>query len=675
MSENELRIRGRVTHSGKPDPIECAHVRIAAENDPDGRVDETSTDETGRFELRAPRIEGHYFVVCEAFGKSVAVRVNAQDARVEYDLLIDLPLDMRVSAFTYSETENRLEPAVHVAVGRRMVLRVETAVDDCISSYNWQERSEARMTHRGGREAELVFSRSGTTGITATITERRDVLPRAKAKSTIELLISEPEVSMVSGHIRVTMERTDSVPTLDEALWAAIHECSASIGFERYQHFIRRVFELDEQGPLPNQFSRRLTDLGARGVGAYRTLRDLTELFLVSRCGPAALGDRFDDNPLIAFANPERRRAREEIDERLRQYLHDGEFPYIERVVNAAYPWLDNDPRGFDHLIRRMFRQPLLIELWHEMCLEHGMMMRTMDAVCDRFENDLKPGENDALTGYELTPLWGLSDFFWDWISHEPTRLSPKRRIQEYEHEYGPTSLGQGIAGLRSADVRSAFPAAFTNLLNLCEVFYKEDNQTTVIADAFPALVGLREVHRILAMGAGNAAPQLTFAARVETLMTQLTLAQPELADFLRTRKMVPYDEAWMGQVDAMKDLQGWGQPSISNYRDLAVYGERILLSIRLGDWTVGDEDNARNWLRHHRNAIKRFNFARNAIADGNGMAAAITERPAARIALPGDGRQAMLRGRPQQAAPRLDAPQAPLRYAPGAPTRSRQFE
>src|ERR1700739_4396036 len=150
MSENELRIRGRVTHSGKPDPIECAHVRIAAENDPDGRVDETSTDETGRFELRAPRIEGHYFVVCEAFGKSVAVRVNAQDARVEYDLLIDLPLDMRVSAFTYSETENRLEPAVHVAVGRRMVLRVETAVDDCISSYNWQERSEARMTHRGG---------------------------------------------------------------------------------------------------------------------------------------------------------------------------------------------------------------------------------------------------------------------------------------------------------------------------------------------------------------------------------------------------------------------------------------------------------------------------------------------------------------------------------------------
>lgn len=675
MSEHALRIRGHVMHSGRSGPVENAHVCLAAENNLDVQVDETRTDETGRFELRAPRIDGHYLVICQAFGSRVEDRINAHEERTEYDVLLDLPLDMRISAFSYSDADSRLVPAVHAAVGRRTVLRVETAVDDHIGSYDWQERSGVRVTHRGGREAELVFSRSGAAAVTVTITERRDAPPRARAKSTIELLVSEPEVRTVGGHISVKMERTDSVPTLDEALWATIHECSQAIGFERYHHYIRRVFELDDRGVVPNEFSQRLTELGARGVGSYRTLRDLTELFLVSRCGPAAIGDRFDDNPLVAFANPDRRRAREEIDERLREYLHHGEFPYIERVVNAAYPWLDRDARGFDHLIRRMFRQPLLIELWHEMCLEHGMMMRTMDAVCDRFENDLKPGENDALMGYELTPLWGLSDFFWDWIKHEPTRLSQKRRVQEYEHEYGPTSLGRSIADLRPADVRNTFPAAFTNLLNLCEIFYKEDNQTTVIADAFPVLVALREVHRILAMGAGNAAPQLTFAARVETLMTQLMLAQPELGDFLRRRKMVPYDEAWMGQVDAMKDLQGWGQPSISHYRDLAVYGERIVLSIRLGDWTAGDEDNARNWLRHHRNAIKRFNFARNAIADPNNLATAISDRAAARIAVQSDGRQALLRGRPQQAAPRLDAPQDPPRYAPGLLTRPRQFK
>jgi hypothetical protein len=661
MSDYPLRIRGRVTHSGGSGPVENAHVRLIAEEE---QVGATNTDDAGRFEL--PARHGQYRIECSAFDQRASAQIDARGARTD-EVLLDLPLQMQISTHTYTAADGRLVPTVHASVGRRLVLRVDTnAAEPLIGNYDWG--SEERLTSRG-REAEIVFSRSGTTTITATITERRE--SRARARSSVELLVSEPEVRTIDGHIRVTVERTDSVPTLDEALWAAIHECTEAIGFERYQHYIRRVFELDERGLVPNQFSHRLTELGARGVGSYRTLRDLTELFLVSRCGPAAIGDRFDDSPLVAFANPERRRAREEIDERLREYLHHGEFPYIERVVNAAYPWLDRDGRGFDHLIRRMFRQPLLIELWHEMCLEHGMLMRTMDAVCDRFQNNLKPGENDTLAGYELTPLWSLSDFFWDWINHESTRLNPQRRIQEYQHQYGPTSLGQSIGRLQPADVRTSFPTAFTNLLNLCEVFYKEDNQTTVIADAFPVLVSLREVHRILAMGAGNAAPQLTFAARTETLMTQLMLAQPEIADFLRVRKMVPYDEAWMGQVDAVKDLQGWGPPSISSYRDLAVYGERVLLSIRLGDWTVGTEDNARNWLRHHRSAIKRFNFARNAIAEPNGMVAAISDR-AARPALPGDGRPALLRGSPPQATPRLESTP---HYAPGRITRSRQFE
>ena len=116
-------------------------------------------------------------------------------------------------------------------------------------------------------------------------------------------------------------------------------------------------------------------------------------------------------------------------------------------------------------------------------------------------------------------------------------------------------------------------------------------------------------MHQILAMGAGNAAPQLTFAARVETLMMQLMLAQPELRAFLRIREMVPYDEDWQGSVDAMIDLQGWKHRLISHY-DLAIYGERILLSIRLADWTAGDENNAKNWLRVHKNAIHRFMHA-----------------------------------------------------------------
>jgi hypothetical protein len=57
------------------------------------------------------------------------------------------------------------------------------------------------------------------------------------------------------------------------------------------------------------------------------------------------------------------------------------------------------------------------------------------------------------------------------------------------------------------------------NLMSLCEAFYKEDNQTTAIANAFPVLFGLRQLHQMLAWGMGNTSPQLTFAARVEMLM------------------------------------------------------------------------------------------------------------------------------------------------------------
>jgi hypothetical protein len=352
----------------------------------------------------------------------------------------------------------------------------------------------------------------------------------------------------------------------------------------------------------------------------------------------------------------------------LRQYLHKGELPYIERVVIAAYPWLNLDGSGLDGLRRRVLRQPLFIELWHEMCLEHGMVMRTMDAVCARFQNIYNSGENDGLASYEISPLWPLGDLLWDWINHEPTRLNPKRRIHEYGHKYGRTVLGDGMA-VRAADVRTAFPDAFMNLLNLCEEFYKQDSQTTVIADAFPVLVALREVHQILAMGAGNASPQLTFAARVETLMMQLMLAQPELRAFLHVREMVPYDEGWMGQVDAMKDLQGWQDQSISHYRDLAVYGERILLSIRLGDWTVGDEDNSKHWARVHKNAIRRFAHAHRAISSVE--PAVSSRRPPARAALLGDRRAGMLRGR-QQPRPELGFAENLERITPQLTSRGR---
>ena len=155
---------------------------------------------------------------------------------------------------------------------------------------------------------------------------------------------------------------------------------------------------------------------------------------------------------------------------------------------------------------------------------------------------------------------------------------------------------------LRPADSRSKFLEAFHHLLHRCSAFYKEDNDTTVIADGFALLNALKEVHLLLAEGASNQFGDLPWTARAEMLIQQWLLSRPEMRDFLQGRRMVPYKEPWMAQVDTMKSLQGWTDIPVTHFRDLGVYGEQILLTIRYGDWIdINNEDAAKNWARSWR--------------------------------------------------------------------------
>jgi hypothetical protein len=684
MSEHNILIEGRVTYDNSAVGVVNATVRlynVPASEKAEMLHGETCTEADGVYSIAVPLGAGDYVVRCTAFGWTGDKPFSVAGEEKTKTVHIELPLQLSLNFYHYTEQDGRLTPIHYALAERSVVAQISADHKDEIAGVKWLASETARITSTG-REALFVFPRQGKPTVTATITDKgHDGRHNGGARTDVTgvLLVSEEVRTVdvrgdigVAGHLRVTMERTDSRRTPDEALWSAIDERCETIGFERYQAHIRRVFELPNMGSFQGEISRKLGELGARGVGVYRVLREVTELFVLLGCGPLADRKLSPGDPIANDFGPQLTQSRMEIEEGLRQYLHNGELPYIERVVNAAYPWLDLDGSGLDGLRRRVLRQPLFLELWHEMCLEHGMVMRTMDAVCARFQNIYNSGENDGLASYEISPLWPLGDLLWDWINHEPTRLNPMRRIQEYQHQYGQTVLGQDAIGFRAADVRTAFPRAFINLLNLCEEFYKEDSQTTVIADAFPTLVALREVHQILAMGAGNAARPMAFAARVETLMMQLMLAQPELRAFLHVREMVPYDEAWMGQVDAMKDLQGWQDQSISHYRDLAVYGERILLSIRLADWTAGHEDNAKNWLRVHKNAIRRFAHAHRAIS-GVELAPA-SRRPSARAALVGDGRAGMLRGR-QQARSELSFAENLRRITPQLTSRGRLID
>jgi hypothetical protein len=246
----------------------------------------------------------------------------------------------------------------------------------------------------------------------------------------------------------------------------------------------------------------------------------------------------------------------------------------------------------------------LIWSYWHE----EGMLVQTMNAICMRFQNRRGPQERDPLANLEIDPLRPLNNLLWGYIQDEYNRLTVPRRAYEYDHHYGLKIVGKAVPELRSADSRSKFIEAFHNLLQRTAAFYREDADTTVIADGFSLLSSLREVHLILAEGAHNQFGDLPWTSRVEMLMMQWFLSRPEMREFLRGRAMVPYDETWMGQVDTMKRLQNWSDTSITHFRNLGTYGEQILLSIRYGDWSAeNNQDAAKTWARYWRPEVQGY--------------------------------------------------------------------
>lgn len=450
---------------------------------------------------------------------------------------------------------------------------------------------------------------------------------------------------------RVTLRRTDAVLTDDHALWAAIRNRTEAIGFDRYERFINRVLcavneNNDDQDkgnpvcgdktnitaedigspPIEDQRENLLTVPSIYGVDAYNLLKLATQAFLLFEAGIAVKRPR---NPLtgepVGNVNDNvpgeegrigERVSFDELRRRLEVYLSPTanglRLPYLKRIVEALVG-LDQErqkerlPYCFD-LLRNRFKCPSLLELIWSYWNEEGMLVQTMNAVCLRFQNKRGPVDRDPLANLEIDPLRPLNNILWGYVQDEYNRLTIPRRVYEYDHHYGLRMEGKAVPNLRSADSRSKFIEAFHNLLYRAGLFYREDADTTVIADGFPLLNSLREVHLLLAEGAHNQFGDLPWTSRAEMLMMQWMLARPEMREFLRGRAMVPYQERWMGQVDTMKKLQGWTDTSITHFRNLAVFGEQILLSVRYGDWIdINDQDFAKTWARYWRPEIQNY--------------------------------------------------------------------
>ena len=430
-------------------------------------------------------------------------------------------------------------------------------------------------------------------------------------------MVLERPPQPIAGNIGVNLRRSAVPRTSDQALWVAIRNRTRAISFSGtgapgtgYRDFIDRVL-CKGTTTLPGhlRLTREINELGTQvqGVAAYDLLKTATEAFLLLECGVAITDG--------ALFNPDEEAARigepvtlEEIRARLAAYLGQGRLPYIDRVVRTAFPGIVKGPVYCHGVLTSRVDSPCLLELiwsyWHE----EGMLVQTINAVSRRFQNVRGPGDRDPLAHLEIDPLRPLNNLLWGHIQDEWSRLTVKRRAYEYDHHYGLTLYGKAVSSFRPADSRSKFLEGFHNLLHLCSVFFKEDNDTTVIADGYPLLNALKEVHLLLAQGAHNQFGDLPWTARVEMLIQEWLLGRQEMRDFLQSRAMVPYKEEWMPQVDTMKTLQGWTDVTVTHFRDLGIYGEQILLSVRYGDWIdLNDEDAAKNWARYWRPEIQGY--------------------------------------------------------------------
>ena len=431
----------------------------------------------------------------------------------------------------------------------------------------------------------------------------------------------------------VTMQRAQVLDTPDQALWVVIRNSTEALSFQRYADFIEPIMG-GRGAPKANarfNKARQGRPLPFPDAEPYRLLKIATEVFLMANCG-VVFGEKegkdledatfssvndldvADEEALRLMRFPTQKDLRDNWDAYL-QPVASSTLPYLHDIVRLKLGDVDvidgvvaHGARKYYGILRSKLTRPTFLELiwnyWHE----EGMLVQTMNAISWRFQNRRGHKDRDPLAMLEIDPLRGLNNLLWGWVQDEEHRLTISRRAYEYDHEYGLRMVGKAVPPIRGADSRSRFLEGFHTLLQLCSIFYKEDDDTTVVADGFPVLNALREVHLQLTQGAHNQYGDLPWTARQEFLMQQWLIARPEMRDFLPRRIMVDYPEGWMDSVESMKNLQGWTSTSILHFRDLGIFGEKILLSVRFGGWTSEiHPQKAANWARYWRPEIQGY--------------------------------------------------------------------
>lgn len=391
----------------------------------------------------------------------------------------------------------------------------------------------------------------------------------------------------------VRLEAPGLESTTDQAFWDYIK--SARLDFNGYKNFLnglmcgdvdfkyKRYGNTQKDDTYLESFDRSRARINSTFIGtdSYNVIKFATEAYMLKVSG---------------------------IDKsKLGMYLkgNNNSLPYYDRVIQAVEDYFDNEICASP-----LYNvDPFMIELIWNFWMEQGMLVETMKLISMRFRNFRGNRRVDLLQRFDTDPLRPLSHILWGYTQDIQHQLLSEQRAHEYLHEYGLLTLGENLGRIDPVDSRSKFLEGFHNLLNCCSIYFKEVDDMTRKADAFPILNSLKEVHLLLAEGNHNAYGNLTWTARHEMMIQQYILSRSEMREFMGGKVMVPYNELWMDRVDTVRNIQQWGSTSITYFYELAVYGEQILLSVRLGDWSdvTLTSNNAANWALAFRDSIQRY--------------------------------------------------------------------
>ena len=441
----------------------------------------------------------------------------------------------------------------------------------------------------------------------------------------------------LSSTIKTQLQPPGNFFSKDVALWVLIKKGTDELSFSNFFNYMEAIF-CGENNYNAGHISSKAEALDRRRslpfmhVDAYRAVKIATEAFVMVNCmvkkgfTAADIEELRKRVRLVNGVPDEKELTNFFID--YKESVNGGisMIPYlavIRRKLSNDGIKVTSFEDAFDRyigtngadadtcygVISDKLTSPCFLELiwsyWHE----ESMMVQGLNAVCRRFQNIRGPGQVDPLANMEIDALRPLNNLMWGYIQDHQHRLSVRRRAYEYNHHYGISLKGEAAKEMRFADPRSKFIEALHTLLNLASRFFKQSDDMTVRPDGFPILNGLRETHLILSEGAHNQYGDLPSTARAEMLMEQWLLSRPEFREFLPTRVMVAYPEPWMDRVAALNQMLGNTKTSVLHFNYLAIFGEKILLSIRFGNWAdpANTADVAANWANFWRPEIQAY--------------------------------------------------------------------